>query len=161
MATKKPVANPVGRPSSYRDEYAEQAYKYCLLGAKNDKLAELFEVSGSTIDKWIAEIPKFSGKVKAGRELADAEVAKSLFHRAVGYSHPDVDIKVVQNEIVQTPLVKHYPPDTSAATLWLKNRQGAMWRDKIEQELSGNLSVSLFDSGQAKRMAELLLNATK
>jgi hypothetical protein len=39
---------------------------------------------------------------------------------------------VVGGEIVITPTVKHYPPDTSAATLWLKNRQGAVWRDKVE-----------------------------
>lgn len=139
MATKKVVkaTAPVGRPTKYRPEYAELAYKFCLLGANNDKLAVLFDVSGSTIDKWIAEIPEFSGKVIAGRETADAEIAYSLFHRAKGYSHPDVDIKVIQNQIVETQLVKHYPPDTGAATLWLKNRQPTVWRDKVESVVTG------------------------
>lgn len=145
MATKQKKeieSRSVGRPSLYKPEFAEQAYKFCLLGAGNDKLAQLFDVAGSTIDKWIAEIPEFSGKVKEGREVADAEIAYSLFHRAKGYSHPEDDIKVVQGAITITPTIKHYPPDTSAATLWLKNRQGDKWRDKQEVEHSGSIGIA-------------------
>lgn len=131
------TTRPVGRPSLYKPEYADMAYKFCLLGANNDKLALLFEVAGSTIDKWISEIEEFSGKVKAGREVADAEIAHALYHRAKGYSHPEDDIRTIssgqgQSDIVITPTIKHYPPDTAAATLWLKNRQGALWRDKVD-----------------------------
>ena len=36
------------------------------------------------------------------------------------------------SEIVITPTVKHYPPDTQAASLWLRNRQPQLWRDKTE-----------------------------
>lgn len=125
----------VGRPTKYKEEYVELAFKFCLLGATNDKLAELFEVSPSTIDLWIAEHEEFSGSVKAARFQADAEVANSLYHRARGYSHNAV--KIFQSkgdsgpEIV--PYIEHYPPDTAAAFIWLKNRAG--WKDK--QELTG------------------------
>jgi hypothetical protein len=27
---------------------------------------------------------------------------------------------------------RYYPPDTGAATMWLKNRRGDVWRDKSE-----------------------------
>lgn len=30
--------------------------------------------------------------------------------------------------------IEHYPPDTTAAIFWLKNRQPAKWRDKKEVE---------------------------
>ncbi|SDY78195.1 hypothetical protein [Nitrosomonas sp. Nm33] len=40
---------PTGRPTSYRPEYAEQAYKLCLLGATDKQLAEFFNVVESTI----------------------------------------------------------------------------------------------------------------
>jgi hypothetical protein len=40
----------------------------------------------------------------------------------------------VHGEIVMTPTVKRYPPDTAAAIFWLKNRQRAKWRDKIEHD---------------------------
>jgi len=137
-AKASPVAKrPVGRPTSYKEEYAELAFKFCLLGANNEKLAQLFEVAGATIDNWIRDIPEFLGAVKRGREKADAEVAHSLYHRALGYSHPEDDIRTLsigqgQSEIVITPTIKHYPPDTGAATLWLKNRQPKLWRDKVE-----------------------------
>ena len=44
--------------------------------------------------------------------LADANVADRLYQRAMGYEAPDVDIRVVGGEIIQTPLTKYYPPDT-------------------------------------------------
>jgi hypothetical protein len=39
-----------------------------------------------------------------------------------------------QGEPVLTTIVKHYPPDTNAASLWLRNRHPQRWRDKIEHE---------------------------
>ena len=139
------IAGP-GRPTKYRDEYAEQARRYCLLGATNDRLAELFEVAPSTISLWLVQIPAFSEAVKAGREIADAEVAESLFHRARGYEHDAVHFAPFNGEVVQTPYVKRYPPDTAAATLWLKNRQPALWRDKSDLELSGKVGTEPSDA---------------
>ncbi|WHP44221.1 hypothetical protein [Pasteurella multocida] len=62
--------------------------------------------------------------------LADANVAERLYKRALGYEAPDVDIRVIENKIVETPLIKHYPPDPTSAIFWLKNRQPEKWRDK-------------------------------
>ncbi len=123
-----------GRPTKYKEEYNEQAYKLALLGATDREMADFFEVSESTLNLWKIENPSFSESLKEGKQTADAKVAQSLFKRALGYSHPDVDIKVVQNEIVQTEITKHYPPDTTAAIFWLKNRKADQWREK--QELS-------------------------
>ncbi len=126
-----------GRPTSYRAEYAEQARKFCLLGATDKRLAELFEVSEVTLNAWKKEHPEFLKSLKEGKELADANVASSLYHRAIGYSHAEDDIRALNGGIVITPTIKHYPPDTAAATLWLKNRQPQVWRDKVDAELSG------------------------
>lgn len=142
-AKKAPVktpaqkAAPVGRPSSFKPEYAEQAYKLCLLGATDKKLADFFGVSEQTLNAWKTVHPKFLESMSAGKDQADAVIAESLFHRAKGYSHPEVDIRVVERAIVQTPLIKHYPPDTQAASLWLRNRQPALWRDKVDMEHTG------------------------
>jgi hypothetical protein len=135
VAEKKP--KPMGRPSSYFEEYAEQAYKLCLLGATDAKLADFFEVSEQTINAWKSAHPHFLDSITRGKDRADAEIAEALFHRAKGYSHPEVDIKVVASNIVQTPLTKHYPPDTAAASLWLRNRQPRLWRDKQDIEHTG------------------------
>jgi len=126
-----------GRPTSYKKEYAEMARKFALLGASDERLAFLFEVSVSTISKWKIDHPEFSEALKEGKEYADANVANSLYHRALGYEHPEDDIRAVNGEIVITKTIKRYPPDTGAATLWLKNRQPTIWRDKVENVVTG------------------------
>lgn len=148
---------PVGRPSEYKPEYAEQARKLCLLGATDAEMADFFNVTETTINNWKNDFPEFFESIKKGKLLADANVADRLYQRAMGYEAPDVDIRVVDGQIIETPLTKYYPPDTPAAIFWLKNRQKAKWRDKLENEVSGNLNVNidrplsdLFDDDEAE-----------
>lgn len=122
-----------GRPTKYLSDYDEQVEKLCKLGATDKEIADFFNVNEDTIHEWKKVHPSFSESIKSGKVLADATVADRLFKRATGYEHPDVDIKVIDNEIVVTELVKYYPPDTAAAIFWLKNRRKKQWRDKIEQ----------------------------
>ena len=108
-----------------------------MLGMTNDEIAEFFDVNVDSIHEWRKQYPSFSDAIKRGKEEADAEVAHKLYRRATGYSHPDVHIATVGGAIVQTEIEKHYPPDTAAAFIWLKNRQGRRWKDKQEVEHSG------------------------
>jgi hypothetical protein len=48
-----------------------------------------------------------------------------------------------EGEVTLTPLVKHYPPDTHAASLWLRNRQSKRWRDRIEHTGADGGPISL------------------
>lgn len=121
-----------GRPTDYREEYNLQAEKFCKLGATDKDLADLFDVTETTINNWKIDFPAFFESIKKGKAIADAEVAEKLFQRATGYSHPDVDIKAFEGQIIVTDIVKHYPPDTTAAIFWLKNRKSSQWRDKQE-----------------------------
>lgn len=121
-----------GRPTSFKEEYCEQAEKLCKLGATDKELADFFGVCEATINNWKIDYPAFLESIKKGKLIADAEVASKLYHRATGYEHEDVDIKVIDGRIVQTQLIKHYPPDTTAAIFWLKNRAPKKWRDKVE-----------------------------
>lgn len=117
----------VGRPTKYKAEYAEQAYKLTMLGFIDAELAEFFEVDESTINNWKHGYPEFLESIKKGKSLADAEVASKLYHRAIGYSHDDEDIRAVNGEIVITPTKKHYPPDPTSGIFWLRNRQRGKW----------------------------------
>lgn len=133
-----------GRPTKYKPEYAEQARKLCLLGHTDVELAQFFEVSEDTINEWKKTYEEFSESIKKGKEFADVDVAESLYHRALGYSHPEVDIKIYAGEIIKTPIIKHYPPDTTAAIFWLKNRQKGKWRDKQELGLTDGEGKDVF-----------------
>lgn len=128
----------MGRPTKYQASFAEQARKLCLLGFTDVQLAIFFEVDEATINRWKVDHPEFCKSIKESKEYADANVAASLYHRAIGYEHEDTDIRVISDKIVQTPIIKHYPPDTGAAMAWLKNRQKTLWRDK--QDIDVNLT---------------------
>lgn len=95
-------------------------------------MAEFFGIAKSTLSLWKEQQPEFSDALKAGKAIADGEVVDRLYQRAMGYEHDEVDIRVVGGEIVQTPIRKFYPPDTTACIFWLKNRQREKWRDKVE-----------------------------
>lgn len=127
----------MGRPSKYKPEFAEQAKKLAVLGATDAQMADFFEVSISTFSLWKVEHPEFSESLKVAKEEADKRVEHSLYQRAMGYEHDEVDIRVVAGELKMTPIRKHYPPDTTACIFWLKNRKPKEWRDKVEAEMYG------------------------
>lgn len=124
----------MARPTKYRAEFAEQARKLCLLGATDKDLADFFEVSEQTINTWKKAHRSFLESLKAGKRLADADIAERLYQRAMGYSHPEE--KVFQNagEIITHQTTKHYPPDPTSMIFWLKNRDPERWRDKPADE---------------------------
>lgn len=130
-----------GRPSKYKPEFAEQAYKLCLLGATDAQLADFFEVNEATINRWKDSKTDFCEALKNGKERADAVIAESLFHRAKGYSHPEDKIFNDNGTPLIVPTTKHYPPDTAACIFWLKNRRKKDWREKHEVDLSGELTI--------------------
>ncbi len=127
----------MARPSEYQDSYAKQVYKLCLLGATDVEIADFFGVTPQTLYNWDEAHPEFLESRARGKVSADANVANRLYKRALGYSHPEVHVSAFQGDITLTNLVKHYPPDTQAATWWLKNRQPAKWKDRTVNELTG------------------------
>lgn len=135
MAAKKEPAK-VGRPTKFTPEILAQAEKLAKLGLTDVEMADVFGVTEQTFNNWKKSQPDFFESLKNGKALADANVAESLYHRALGYSHPAVKIMTAGGAIEQVPYTEHYPPDTAAAIFWLKNRQPRKWRDK--QEESGN-----------------------
>lgn len=138
----------MGRPTDYDPSFCELARNYCLLGATDEDLARFFDVCVATIGNWKNAHPEFLEALKAGKEQADAQVAEKLFRRALGYSHKAVKIALTPaGESHEVEYTEQYPPDTTAAIFWLKNRQPEKWRDVKAQELSGpggsNLTINL------------------
>lgn len=151
-----------GRPPTYKPEFAEQARKLCTLGATDEEIAKFFEVCVRTVYRWKHDHDAFCQALKAGKAQADDRVERSLYHRALGYQHEDVHVSNYQGEITVTPLVKYYPPDTTAGIFWLKNRRPDEWRDKQDHEHTGRDGGPLLevnDTELAQRVASLLVAA--
>lgn len=130
----------------YGSDYPEQARRLALLGLIDEEVADFFGVHVSTIYRWDEEHPEFREARARGKLHADSRVAEKLYHRALGYYHPDTHISTYEGSVTQTPIVKHYPPDTAAATLWLSNRQGGKWKVKSNNEVTGANGAPLVPS---------------
>ncbi len=157
------VGNEGGRPSEYKEEYNKLAYDYTLLGATDKQLAEFFGISESTIDNWKKEHPEFLGAIRAGKEIADMEVANSFFQNAKGYVTKNVrpirkkvwneEAQRLVDEIEMVEEIVQHPPNTQAGVFWLKNRQPKKWRDKSEVEIDDKTPMTKEE--REARIAEL------
>lgn len=143
------VLSAVMTKSSYVKEYDEIAYKLCLLGLDDEDLANFFSVSLNTINYWKKHYLSFYMAIANGREIADGKVANALFKKATGYSYKAIKFATHQGVITdKCEYTEYVPPDTSAAIFWLKNRQGARWREKAEAQVPDkdfSLSVTVVE----------------
>jgi len=126
----RPLGYVTGRPTDYKDEYAEIAGKLCRSMAATDRqLADYFGVCVATIANWKLSHPEFLDSLKLNKAIADEEVVKSLYQRAIGY---DVTTKSIIGDGIEAEETRHYPADPTSMIFWLKNRLPKEWRDKPE-----------------------------
>lgn len=142
-----------GRKSKYNPDIDITAEGLCKQGYTDEQIAVFFGVDKGTINNWKQQFPLFFNSLKTGKQVADSRVEASLFQRAIGYSVPDVHVSSYEGEITVTPIIKHYPPDTTAQIFWLKNRQPKKWRDKqdVEHSVDAGLAALLKEIGEIGR----------
>ncbi|HIF5533498.1 TPA: helix-turn-helix domain-containing protein [Vibrio parahaemolyticus] len=136
------MAAPTGNHNNnkYRQAFSKQAFKLCLMGARDKDLADFFDVHRDTIFHWVKLYPEFAEARKRGKLAADAEVAYSLFNRAMG-------VTVTKQRVLSSGQVLEYqeelPPDVRAMAFWLKCRSRSNWNPSQQVELSGDRSNPL------------------
>ncbi|ARR06938.1 hypothetical protein [Vibrio campbellii] len=81
------------------------------MGARDQDLADFFEVHRDTIFHWVSLHPEFAAARKKGKLLADAEVAYQMFKRATETS---VRKKKVLSSGVVVAYQEELPPDVRA-----------------------------------------------
>jgi hypothetical protein len=163
--TSAPTKRRIGRPTLYRAELCEEAFNLSLLGKTDAEMALVFGVNEDTLNEWKRRHREFSVSITRGKDLADAKMARSLYERGLGYSHEAVKIFMPAgaSKPVYADYVEHYPPDTAAASLWLRNRQGAKWKDKTETEHSGTVTLEhlVLQAVSARGAGELIEGEAK
>jgi hypothetical protein len=142
---KKPgdaPAAPVGQPSPYKPEFAQDAKDLCEAGATDIDLAEHWGVTKKTIRAWRLKHPEFREACRLGKDAADEEVVSSLYERAVG-------------------------GDVTACIYWLNNRRSKEWRNRSQHEVTGEGGGPIKTDGPmsdlevARVIARALLQAEK
>jgi len=126
------------------------------MGLTNEQMAERLSIAVSTLYKWKDENMEFSEAIKKGSEISNARVKASLYQRATGYSHPAVKIFYDSRagRTVRAEYTEHFPPDTAAAFIWLKNREPEEWRDRREYTFDGDKPPVVINSNTAPALLD-------
>ena len=134
----KGISMPGGRPSKKDSVDLKQVAKLYKAGLTDKQVGVVIGVNRDTIWDWRDEHgprywPEFSDAIKESKGISDEKVVRSLWERATGYEHPEEKIHVNSDgDVTRVRTIKHYPPDTAAAFIWLKNRCADEWKDKHE-----------------------------
>lgn len=126
-----------GRPSLLETINPEQIKILASFGLTDEQMAQAYGVSEVTFNAWKKKNEKFLKSLKDGKSIADNNVVKSLYHRAIGYTHPEEEIFCHKGKIIKEPTIKHYAPDVMAAIYWLNNRREDEWKNRSSHQLSG------------------------
>ena len=135
-----------GRPSVFDQRLVKLVRPLAALGWTEIQMAEALDVSLRSFQRFKADNPEFLAAATSTESERLEAVKRSLYHRAMGYSHPAVKIMTVSvgggvSEVVREEYVEHYPPDVSAIQFFLKNRDPANWKDRQEVQQSGDVVV--------------------
>jgi hypothetical protein len=127
------VKKKFGRPSKYEEIDPAIVAILCQAGLTDVQMSSVLRITERTWNNWKSKNLDFFQSLKTNKAIADGRIVASLFQRAEGYSHPEDKIFLGKDNVpVIVPTIKHYPPDTAAAFIWLKNRCG--WQDKMEMK---------------------------
>lgn len=128
-----------GRPSGYDPAICQKVASLCANGATDEEVADHLEISVRTLYRWKNAHTEFCQALKAGKEIADDRVERSLYMKAVGFRQKAVKIFMPAGaeEPVYAEYMEHFSPDTTAAIFWLKNRRPDLWRDKQDHVVTG------------------------
>lgn len=151
-----------GQPKKITPHIARKIFLMAGYGMTDEQIGEVLGISHDTIDREKKK-PEFCVSISKYKAEADLKVINALFHRAVGYTHPeevvrshvigeDADKRI---ETVRIPTMKHYPPDTEACRFWLMNRKREEWRKEIQHEDTRPkpTMIRVFEKVSGKEMA--------
>ena len=136
-----------GRNSRWNEETRRLTLELYKRGMTDADVCAVLNISTYTIHNWKKKNPDYFQEVQDWREKADREIEKCLRDRAKGWiGKEDKIVMVYDREQKQSvPKVitinKYYPPDTTAAIFWLKNRHPDRWQDR--QQVDANLHIQV------------------
>lgn len=142
--------NKVGAPPKYQGEKTCDAAK--MMAAKgwiDAEIAKGLIIAESTLYEWKKDYPELSEAIKAGKDLIDTMVEKSLLNRAMGCSIKETKVHLDKHgDVHETEIDRHLPPDVTAQIFWLKNRKPKVWRDKHEVDFTNPLTINMGEADQ-------------
>lgn len=150
---------PAAERNKWRDDFIHQVYILSLLGATDKQIADCFGISEVTLHNWERTKDEFFLSKQKGKTIANAEVAESLFKRAVGFERDEEEIHVAYGNVLRVPVKKYYPPDSWAAAKILSLREKGVWsesKDATPPALNiGTLNLNVLSTNELKLLQSI------
>jgi len=96
-------------------------------GFTQAEIAHFFDISLTVLKTYKKKEEKFMTAIEEGKKIANSRIERSLYERARGYSHLEEKVFCSEGQIVTHQTRKHYPPETAAISLFLRNRDPKNW----------------------------------
>lgn len=143
---------PGGRPKyEITEEICGKAETLAAQGLNMEQIADCLGISYDTLNERRKEFSEFSVSIKRGQAKGIGILTNKLFERGKGFSHPEEKIFCNKDgDVTRVETMKHYPPDTTAAIFYLKNRAG--WKDVQEIDHS----IGTRNNGGVSRASQIL-----
>ena len=128
---------------------SQQAQKIAECGATNEQIAKCLGVPERTFADWLVANADLARACEVGKEAADNRVERSLYQRALGYSHRVQKLVSYMGKSTVEEVEETVAPDVTAQIFWLKNRRPQQWRDRSQHDhtLKGDEAIAaLFKS---------------
>lgn len=109
-------------------------------GLTDEQIASKMGIATSTLYDWKKKYPEISESLKSGKEVVDRMVENALLKNALGFRYRE-EALTNKGDIVE--IERYEKPNTTAQIFWLKNRKSAVWRDKQDISVDGDLGVNV------------------
>lgn len=117
-----------GRSTKYCESHNRIAHMLAQKGSTDQEIAWALDISQSTFYNWRKRHPAFLESLKAGKCVADGEVAQALYKLATGYDYTEERLITQAGKPTIIKVGKHRLPCIKAIIFWLCNRQPDKWR---------------------------------
>lgn len=148
---------------------------WCKEGCTNKMLAEKMGISLSTLWKWQTKSKELREAIREGKEVTDFKVENALLRAALGYEHTDVKTTIRGSDQAEgkrnmkvEKITRYYPPNISAAVMWLCNRKPDQWRrnrdaivELTDEESHITVNVSRHSDGKGNEKTSLEVESRK
>lgn len=130
------------------NDIKDELLQYIRDGSTFKEACQRAGVSDSQFYEWKSKKPDFSDEVKKahkeGRAKIVPELERALYKRALGYEYTETKTETFPdgNDRV-TVTKKQMPPDVGALVFALCNLAPGDWRNKVENQVSGDLKTTV------------------
>jgi hypothetical protein len=112
----------------------EKIEKLAGYGLSDEAIADVLGVTLLQFSAAKKNYKSLTDALRRGANKADTNVIETLYRKATGYEHEEVELVKFQGKVRSHPITKYYPAELNAVIFWLKNRQYHNWKEKVNEK---------------------------